>query len=278
MHHKHEGSLPWRGYDRGLIICLTCGFANADDLARKNKIQSCDQCGKTVYIPSGLYNKHKANTKRFKHKRRLPNPIFELFDIIGAAWNKFMHSAAKWPVLLGLCVLALAGLGGSYFYKTVLSQPPRATPAILTYYNRMLPLESQLSNSLDTFNQDSGGGGEVQKGDYDKWSVKSLDQASSGRFVRNVSVLLNTVEGMIVQVNSMTDVPADAQAFHASFLKTLACYQIYYARLKDGIKDSRQDIWNSAFDAQSDLRSEVKTQDQAFAELRQIVINLDHAA
>lgn len=276
MRQQPEAALPWRGFDRGVIICPTCSFANADDLARRNRIQKCDQCGKTVYIPSGLYNRQKSKGLHFKRKRHLPNPLFELFDIVGAAWTRFMNSKAKWPVLLGLTILALTGLMAAYIYKQEINTPPKVTPPVVVYYNQVLPYESRLSNALDTFNQDSGGGGQVQKGDYVKWSKDSLDLTNSSRFVRNVDPLLNTVQDIIANVNSMPNVPPEAQDFHQKFLANLVAYQKYYARLKDGIKLGRIDLWNSAFDMQNELKDDVKAQNSAFEQLRQLVFTLDH--
>lgn len=274
--HEHTATaLPWKGYDRGLIICQTCGFANPDDLARKNKIQKCDQCGKTVYIPSGLYNKHKARPPRFKVKRHLPNPLFELFDIIAAGWNRFMHSKAKWPVLLGSVVLALGFLVFSYLYKTEFSKPPKVTPPVVTYYNEILPYETQLSNALDNFNTDSVGGGYVQQGDFNKWSVNSLDPTNAGRFTRNDDVLLKTVEGLIAQVNSIKDVPPEAAQFHQNFLHLLVLYQMFYARLKDSISQNNQGLWNSAFDLQPQLKDQITTHTNDYDQLRQQVLSLE---
>ncbi len=276
--HQHDASLPWRGYDRGVIVCQTCGFTNSDYLARKNKIQKCDQCGKTVYIPSGLYNRHTARSVRYKHKRRLPNPLFELFDIIGAGWTNFMRSPTRWPILLGAILVALIGLVGVVVYKQEANKPKKITPPVITYYSQVLPYERRLTNALDTFNQDSGGGGKVQKGDYDKWSLKSLDQANSSRFGRNAKILLDTIEEIIPSVNGMTDVPEDALDFHRKFLKTLTDYQIFYARLKDGIQGARPDLWNSAFDIQDELKADDKAQVQAFDELQQLQLSLAHAS
>lgn len=276
--HQPDASLPWHGYNRGVIVCQTCGFTNSDYLARKNRIQKCDQCGKTVYIPSGLYNRHTARPVRYKHKRRLPNPLFELFDIIGSVWTNFMRSPAKWPILLGSILVALIGLVGVIVYKQEANKPKPVTPPVIVYYNQVLSYESRLTNALDTFNQDSGGGGLVQKGDYDKWSLKSLDQANSGRFIRNAKILLDTIEGIIPSVNGMTAVPDEAQDFHQKFLKTLTDNQVFYARLKDGVQGARPDLWNSAFDIQDQLKADFKAQVQAFEVLQQLELSLTHAS
>lgn len=267
-------SLPWKGYDKGLIICQTCGFANPDYLARKNRIQKCDQCGKTVYIPSGLYNKHKAHPPRFKVKRHLPNPIFELVDILGASWNRFMHSKAKWPVLLGSVVLALIGLLAAYLYKEEFSKPPKVISPVVSYYNQILPYETQLSNALDTFNQDSGGGGDVQASDFTKWSVNSLDPTNAGRFTRNADILLKTVEGLIGQTNSVQNVPPEALQFHQNFLQMLTLYQEFYARLKDGISQNNQALWNSGFVLQPELKSQITANTNSYDQLRQLFLSL----
>ncbi len=271
-YYEPEAALPWRGYERGVIECKTCGFETSDNRARKNLIQKCDQCGKVVYIPSGLYNKYQHRPVR---RRRLPNPIYEIFDILGAGFSKFARSKIRWPLIMLVLVLGVAVVAGAVLFKQQNTKVIEVEPPIKTYYNKVVAIRSKMVNSLTEFQNDSGG--MPLQSEYDD----RRNPAKRNRFIMACDRVLKIVDNSINQVRELgVDVPVGAENYQNRLLNMLYSQQRLYAQLKDSIEQNganRSDkewrsMWDNAFRTKEEVRETLKDEMEALNNLQSLAL------
>lgn len=274
-YQEPEAALPWRGYERGVIECSGCGFESPDRRARKNLIQKCIQCGKVVYIPSGLYNKNHYRPVRYQS--RLPNPLYHLFDILGAGLSRFSRSKMRWPMVIMLVLLGLGILAGSVMLKQKNSKPPEVIPPIKTYYTEALKIRTRVVDALTEFQNDSGG--MPLQSEYDD----RRNPAKRERFIRAGNRILGILAKSIDDVRALNqDLPVGAENYQTKFLTMLYAQQKFYAQLKDSIEQNGNGVyhtdkewkalWDSAFKMKEDVREASKDEIEAMNNLQSLVI------
>lgn len=270
-----EAALPWPGYDRGVIECDGCGFETPDRRARKNQIQKCGQCNKVVYIPSGLYSKSQYEPVRYRS--RLPNPLFHLFDIIGAGLSRFSRSKWRWPVLLLLLAGGIALLVGSVMFRQQATKAVEVEPPIKTYYSKIVAVRSKVVNALTEFQNDSGG--MPLQSEYDD----RRNPAKRSRFVLAGNRVLGVLDQAINETRSLgANVPVGAENYQTKFLNMLYAQQRFYAQLKDSIEQSSNGtyktdkewraLWDNAFKTKEEVRTAVKDETEALNNLQTLVL------
>lgn len=273
--HEPEAALPWRGYERGVIECSSCGFETADRRARKNQIQKCGQCGKVVYIPSGLYNKNQYEPVRYRS--RLPNPLFHLFDIIGAGISRFSRSKWRWPVMLLVFVASVAVIVWGVFFRQPTIKAVEVEPPIKTYYNKVVAIRSKVVNALTEFQNDSGG--MPLQSEYDD----RRNPAKRSRFILAGNRVLGVLDQAITDTRTLgIDVPVGAENYQTKFLNMLYAQQRFYAQLKDSIEQSSNGayktdkewraLWDNAFKTKEEVRTTVKDETEALNNLQTLVL------
>jgi hypothetical protein len=266
---RPESALPWQGYEQGVIICKNCNFANPDDLARRGKIQKCDQCARIIYIPSGLYSRHNPGATLQPRRKPMPKPVFVVSDVIGAVLTKLYRSKYKWLVLLFITIGAIGLLAGLFFVKNAPPPEVKVDPPIKVYYNSVFPVRTDVAQSLDNFKNEAGGI-PLQK-DYNYW----LTPANKDRFVRACDRTLKTIEGAITQLAVLQEkglIPPEAQNYQMKFMASLVDRQRFYARLKDGINNKSQISWDSAFSLKDPMAESTSDEMSALENLRDLAL------
>ncbi|MEI6043413.1 MAG: hypothetical protein WCS37_03365 [Chloroflexota bacterium] len=268
-----ESALPWRGYERGVIECSSCGFETSDRRARRNLIQKCSQCSKVVYIPSGLYSKHLYEPRPVS---RLPVPIYFLLDLIGAGLTRFSRSKARVPMAGVLVMLGLGLVIGSFAYKQQTTKAIEVDPPVKTYYNKVVAIRSKVTNALTDFQNDSGG--MPLQTEYDD----RRNPAKRNRFILAGNRVLGILEQSITQVRSLGEVPVGAETYQETFLAMLCAQQRFYAQLKDSIEQNstgayRSDkewrsLWDTAFQTKEEVRTALREEMAALNALQNLAL------
>lgn len=269
-YREPEAALPWRGYERGVIECSGCGFESPDHRARRNLIQKCSQCGKVVYIPSGLYNKNYAATYQ---RSRIPGPLFHLFDFIGAGLSRFSRSKIRWPLVILIVLFGVGVLVGVFYLKQTTNKPPEVVPPIKTYYIEVLKIRTRVVDSLNEFNNDSGG--MPLQTEYDD----RRNPTKRERFIRAGNRVLAVLEKSIDDVRALNkNLPVGAENYQNKFLSMLYAQQKFYAQLKDSIEQNgngvyRTDkewraLWDNAFKMKEEVRTTSKDEIEAMNNLQ----------
>ncbi|MBN9389564.1 MAG: hypothetical protein J0I20_16160 [Chloroflexi bacterium] len=172
------------------------------------------------------------------------------------------------PVAFLIFVMGVALIVGLIYIKNQVP-PVVAKPSPLSiYYNNVLSIDKKLMTAEDEF--DKGSGGKPQSVD------EFADKASANnqtRFVRAADRMEKQVEGFLSDTYAMqATLPAGAETHYAALKAKLEQYQMYYARLKDGVETKNEGRWKEAFAGLDALKQAKTAEEQAFNQLQAIVL------
>jgi hypothetical protein len=260
------------------MICKLCNHANSDEQARRGRVQKCDLCHKVIYIPSGLhsayYEPNQARYNTVEKQGSFAKFVFNLQDLAAANFSKLWRSKAKWIIpLFLLAMVAGFALSNTVFKSKVETKAVADSPA-MNYYQKVLPLRGAVTTTIDNFRITAGD--KPDKTNFNYWRNPNNKE----RFVRACDDTIKSIENTITQLRVLKDqgyVPPEAVVHQNALLEMLYARQMYYARLKDGLNNNDQNLWNTAFDLKDKMNDTFSAENGALENLRDLVFNSKNA-